>query len=103
MEISQSRVGGVAILAPSGRIDSFTARTFEGEVMAAVAGGAPLVIDFANLAYISSAGLRVLLMAMKQMRASGGRAGADQPATQRARGLRHQRLFRNLRDPRDGR
>ena len=73
MDISQSQAGSITILAPAGRIDSFTAHTFESTVMAVVAGGGPLVIDFAGLAYISSAGLRVLLLAMKQMRGAGGR------------------------------
>jgi anti-anti-sigma factor len=84
MEITRTRLEGVPVLAPTGRIDSFSARAFETEVMEEAGSGGPLIIDFAGLAYISSAGLRVLLLAMKAMRASGQRlvlAGL-QPAVQ---------------------
>ena len=37
------------------------------------AGAACLVVDFADLAYVSSAGLRVLLMGAKRLRASDGK------------------------------
>ena len=36
-------------------------------------GGNPLVLDFANVVYISSVGLRVLLLAAKQVKAQNGR------------------------------
>jgi anti-anti-sigma factor len=59
---------------PGGRLDSATAPGFEREMIAATqAEVRRLLIDLANLAYVSSAGLRVLLLAAKRMRAAGGR------------------------------
>jgi len=62
------------ILSPSGRLDSHSAPGFEQEVLAAVAGGATrMLIDFSNVQYISSAGLRIVLIAAKKMKAGGGK------------------------------
>lgn len=61
----------VCTLTVAGRIDSNNAGDFEREAMAALdaAEGATPVIDMADLAYISSAGLRVIMRIMKR---SGG-------------------------------
>ena len=56
----------------SGRLDTITAPTLETAVAEAVAGCENLVLDFAGLEYISSAGLRVILKAQKMMAAKGG-------------------------------
>nr|WP_294525152.1 STAS domain-containing protein [uncultured Rhodopila sp.] len=62
------------ILMPAGRLDTAAAPAFEREMIAATAaGGSRLLIDLANLAYVSSAGLRVFLVAAKRLRAEGGR------------------------------
>jgi len=62
------------ILSPSGRLDSHTAPGFEQEVLAAVAGGTTrMLIDFSNLQYISSAGLRIVLIGAKKMKGVGGK------------------------------
>ena len=62
------------ILSPTGRLDSHTAPGFEQEVLAAVAGGATrMLIDFSNVQYISSAGLRIVLIAAKKMKGAGGK------------------------------
>jgi anti-anti-sigma factor len=62
------------ILSPVGRLDSHTAPGFEQEVLAAVAGGTThMLIDFSNVQYISSAGLRIVLIAAKKMKAAGGK------------------------------
>jgi len=73
MDIPEQEVGGVLVLAPSGRLDSNTAPDFEALLMGRLgAGVSRLVIDFATLDYISSAGLRVLLMAAKRLKQGGG-------------------------------
>jgi len=62
------------ILSPTGRLDSHTAPGFEQEVLAAVAGGTThMLIDFSNIQYISSAGLRIVLIAAKKMKGAGGK------------------------------
>jgi anti-anti-sigma factor len=62
------------ILMPAGRLDTAAAPEFERQIIAATqSGGCRLLIDLSDLAYISSAGLRVFLMAAKRLRAEGGR------------------------------
>ena len=54
-----------------GRLDTITAPQLEEEVKAYIDGITELIFDFANLAYVSSAGLRVLLSAQKTMNEKG--------------------------------
>lgn len=62
------------VVAPKGRLDSLSAPGFLETMNAATgAGGISLLIDFAEVSYISSAGLRVILIAAKAMAAKGGR------------------------------
>lgn len=73
MEVEQAGIGGVQVFRIRGRFDSTTSPAFEERVRSAVRGGANrLVFDFNGLDYVSSAGLRVVLLAAKQTRAAGG-------------------------------
>ena len=54
-----------------GRLDTVTAPSLEEELKASLDGIKELVLDFQKLEYISSAGLRVLLMAQKTMNKQG--------------------------------
>lgn len=54
-----------------GRLDTVTAPSLEEELKASLEGIKNLVLDFQALEYISSAGLRVLLMAQKTMNKQG--------------------------------
>jgi anti-anti-sigma factor len=74
MEIQQEVRGGVSVVAPSGRVDSTTSVELERAIGGALEGGTRrLVVDFERVSYISSAGLRVLLVAAKRL---GGGKGA---------------------------
>jgi anti-sigma B factor antagonist/stage II sporulation protein AA (anti-sigma F factor antagonist) len=74
MEISERRQGEVAILNPAGRINNETSPAFQNRLLACVrSAAAKVVIDFSGVEYISSAGLRALMMASKQSQANGGR------------------------------
>lgn len=55
-----------------GRLDTTTAPQLESELKASLDSMNALVIDMKKLAYISSAGLRVLLSAQKVMNKKGG-------------------------------
>jgi anti-sigma B factor antagonist len=76
LELKQSRVGDVVIVAVSGRVDHATAEQFRAElwphVQGCAAGGDRLLLDLAGLEYISSAGLRVLMLAWRQAKAREG-------------------------------
>ena len=54
-----------------GRIDTTTAPELEKEISANIEGVNKLVLDFSELDYLSSAGLRVLLQAQKTMNKQG--------------------------------
>jgi anti-anti-sigma factor len=66
-----------------GRLDASTGVLFEQECRAVIDGGeSDLGIDLSGLDYISSAGLRVLLVLAKQLKTAGGRLalyGAKKP------------------------
>lgn len=73
MEVGESRLDGALVLAPAGRIDSDTAPMLEARLLlAAEHGDAQVVVDFAQVEYISSAGLRALLSGAKQVQNIGG-------------------------------
>jgi len=70
MQVTEQVQDGVRIVRPEGRLDTTTAPDFEKQLIAGLeAQVIPLVLDFSALDYISSAGLRVVLMASKQMKA----------------------------------
>ena len=70
MEITKNCEGTTMELALKGRLDTITAPKLE-EDLGALSGVETLVLDFAALEYISSAGLRVLLAAQKAMNKQG--------------------------------
>jgi anti-anti-sigma factor len=73
IEVAEERAEEKLILLPVGRLDSANARSFETVVMEHIAGGEQrLVIDFSQLNFISSSGMRVLLIAAKKLQASQG-------------------------------
>ena len=55
----------------TGRLDTNSAPEFDKEIKENITGVENLVLDFADLAYVSSAGLRVLLSAQKIMNKQG--------------------------------
>ncbi|MDR0968637.1 MAG: STAS domain-containing protein [Holosporaceae bacterium] len=72
MEIKIAEEDGITVVTPVGRVDTSTSKAFEDGVMSAVASGKKLAIRFNEIDYMSSAGLRVVLMAGKKLTASGG-------------------------------
>lgn len=60
---------------PTGRIDASNAGVCEKDLLDLMeASGPSVIIDLSGLSYISSAGLRVLLMGAKTARAKAGKA-----------------------------
>lgn len=73
MKLKTSEKNGIVIAHLEGRIDSSVAKEFEQNFL--VLANKPkgkLIADFSQLAYISSAGLRVLLMAAKEIKNQNG-------------------------------
>ena len=71
MTINKTVNGSTLCVALEGRLDTTTAPDLERELKASVTGITELIMDFAKLDYISSAGLRVLLSAQKIMSKQG--------------------------------
>ena len=65
MQINKNQDGTKLTLAPIGRVDTITAPELEAAVV--TDGIDELVFDLAQVDYISSAGLRVLLASQKRM------------------------------------
>ena len=72
MEINKSVENDVLTVALSGRLDTTTAPELEAALSGEYANCKGLIMNFENLEYISSAGLRVLLAAQKATAANGG-------------------------------
>ena len=72
MKIDFTKNNGTLRVSLDGRLDTTTAPELEAAVSEAVGSCDQLVLDFAGLEYISSAGLRVILKAQKAMAAKGG-------------------------------
>lgn len=72
MTINKNLNGTDLTIAIEGRLDTTTAPQLEQELNASLEGVNTLTLDFSDLNYISSAGLRVLLSAHKTMSKKGG-------------------------------
>ena len=77
VEFSSRRLADVVVVAPVGQIDHPNAQKLQQALAPlldqAAAVRAPLVLDFSGVEYISSMGLRVLMVAAKQMRGANAR------------------------------
>lgn len=71
MNIVKTNEGTKLTLALEGRLDTTTAPQLEAEVKGSLGGVTELVMDFSQLEYLSSAGLRVILAAQKLMNKQG--------------------------------
>lgn len=74
MEFAQEQAGDVVIAKLAGRLDSSSAQPAEESFAQVLSGGTPhLAIDLSKLDYISSAGLRVLLVVAKKVQQAKGK------------------------------
>ena len=71
MTITKDLEGARLDLTLSGRLDTTTAPQLEAELKRSIDGVSELTMDFGELEYLSSAGLRVLLSAQKVMNKQG--------------------------------
>ena len=73
LEIGEEQAGETLVIAPRGRVDSVSSDELERHVVARLDKGARrVVIDMGGVEYISSAGLRVLLLAAKRLKPPRG-------------------------------
>ncbi len=73
LEIATEARPGAVVVAPAGRIDAASASVFESACLEqAKAGAKVMVLDFCRVQYISSAGLRGVLLIGKTLQNQGG-------------------------------
>jgi anti-sigma B factor antagonist len=73
MEILDSKENDMDVFKLIGRLDSNTSPDLEKKIFNAIENGSVnMILDFENLDYISSAGLRVILKATKNLKRSDG-------------------------------
>ncbi len=80
MTITEEKKDSVIALTISGRLDTTTAPELEEKLRDCTKGMRALFLDLADVEYISSAGLRVVLMAHKLMVATGGSLAVRNPS-----------------------
>ncbi|MBE7374435.1 STAS domain-containing protein [Pseudomonas lopnurensis] len=73
MNITETLEGSTLILALHGRLDSTTAKSLEDVLPERMQVSPALIVDLAEIQYVSSAGLRVILKAAKVAKSSGNR------------------------------
>ena len=71
MVIEKTQANNKLTLALEGRLDTNTAPQLQEALISAFDISKEIILDFARLAYVSSAGLRVLLMGQKTAKAKG--------------------------------
>lgn len=79
MNIKITQNGTEATVALEGRLDTTTAPELEAKLATIPEDTTVLNLDFEELRYVSSAGLRVLLASQKKMNARGGKMIIHKP------------------------
>jgi len=76
MTITSTHASGVLVLSVTGRLDAITSPEFEKTCQECIkTDSRKVVVDFENVEYISSAGLRAILLIGKTVQAGGGVLG----------------------------
>ncbi|WP_353150620.1 STAS domain-containing protein [Pollutimonas bauzanensis] len=74
MSLSSEKIGKILVVSTAGQINSANAAELESELLALVEQGEHRwVLDMGRLDYISSAGLRVVLLLAKRLKEKAGR------------------------------
>ena len=67
MKIESQKKGTTLTITLEGRLDTITTPDLEDELKSQLGGVIELILDFGGVGFISSAGLRTILWAQKQM------------------------------------
>jgi len=83
MDLRPRRQGDVIVLGPAGRVDHLNSDEFLAALAPHLAlcerGGSALLFDLSEVEYMSSSGLRVLMLAARQAKPRGGRVAVAAP------------------------
>ena len=73
MEIQDERVGGTCVVTAKGRLDGQSSSVFADRIGGLITDPNPrLLIDFAEVDFVTSAGLRAVLLLLKKVKAANG-------------------------------
>jgi anti-anti-sigma factor len=87
MAVPRSDRDDLEVVTLRGRLDAFTSRSIEEQLLQTIDGGVRrLIVDLGSVDYVSSVGLRLLLVTAKRLRKLGGElaVSAPQPAVREA-------------------
>jgi len=73
MEVTVTKEDNGAVMFISGRVDTITSPKLQEEILNTLKTETKLVLDFAGVQYVSSAGLRALLIGQKTSASKGGK------------------------------
>jgi anti-sigma B factor antagonist len=73
MKINSKMVNDVTVIEINGDIDGKTASTVQDFILEQIQPGVKMLLDMGNVPYMSSAGLRMLLVTYRQIKSSDGR------------------------------
>ena len=73
MEINKEKLDSKVIIKLIGRLDTTSAPVLQDNLMPEFTYEAQVELDFGEITYVSSAGLRVILMATKAAKSNSGR------------------------------
>ena len=73
VEVTVVEEGGVYIISLDGRLDASSTPVVEKKIAGVLEKASRVVIDFSNVNYLSSAGMRLLLSATKKLHAKEGK------------------------------
>ena len=73
MQVTIKSVQGVVLIELQGSLDGKTAPDVQRQVLPGAEGQSKVILDLTKTDYISSAGLRILLLLYRQLKAKGGK------------------------------
>ena len=76
MNIEKTKIGETRVVTPEGHLDAQTEKELQDAVLKDIEDGEKFIlIDFSKVEYVSSAGLRAILIIAKAQKESGGKLG----------------------------
>lgn len=73
MEISEEHIGSTCVVTAKGRLDGGASAAFAERISGLITAQNPkLLIDLAGVDFVTSAGLRAVLLLVKKVKAAGG-------------------------------
>jgi anti-sigma B factor antagonist len=73
MEVTILTKNDIVMITISGSVDSKTAADLQSQIMGEVSDARKVIMDLHAVDYLSSAGLRILLMVYRQLKANNGK------------------------------